>query len=209
MSFIELVFHLLAPGRPFLMNWHIQALAYVLEQVRLGRIKRLIINLPPRFLKSHIASIALPAFALGHAPSKRIMVISYGLDLATKFTYESSMVMSSRRYKAIFPGTRLLRRNDSEIVTSRNGYRLATSIDGPLTGRGADLIVVDDPHKLSDAESDKKLEHVSRFTGTPSCREWMTPKMAPSLLSCSGYTLMICAARSYSILMVGPNCGFR
>ena len=162
-SFIELVFHLLAPGRPFLMNWHIQALAYVLEQVRLGRIKRLIINLPPRFLKSLVASVALPAFALGHDPTKRILVISYGLDLATKFAYESGMVMSSPRYKAIFPGTRLMRSNDSEIVTTRNGYRLATSIDGPLTGRGADLIVIDDPHKLSDAESDKKLEHVGEI----------------------------------------------
>jgi hypothetical protein len=62
-SFIELVFHLLAPGRPFLMNWHIRALAYHFEQVRLGKIKRLIINLPPRFLKSLISSIAFPAFA--------------------------------------------------------------------------------------------------------------------------------------------------
>src|SRR6478609_5044273 len=95
-SFFAAVFDLLAPGRPFLMNWHIQALAYVLEQVRLGRIKRLIINLPPRFLKSLVASVALPAFALGHDPTKRILVISYGLDLATKFAYESGMVMSSR-----------------------------------------------------------------------------------------------------------------
>ena len=139
-SFIELVFQLLAPGRPFFMNWHIQALAYVLEQVRLGTIKRLIINLPPRFLKSIVASVALPAFALGHDPTEQVLVISYGLDLATKFAYKSGMVMSSRRYKAIFPGTRLMRSNNSEIVTTRNGYRLASSIDGPLTGRGADLI---------------------------------------------------------------------
>ena len=72
------------------MNWHIQALAYDLEQVRLGRIKRLIINLPPRFLKSLIASIAFPAFVLGHDPTKRIIVISYGLELATKFAYDSA-----------------------------------------------------------------------------------------------------------------------
>lgn len=57
-SFIELVFNLLSPGRPFRMNWHILAVAHVLEQVRLGKIKRLIINLPPRFLKSLISSVA-------------------------------------------------------------------------------------------------------------------------------------------------------
>ena len=67
-SFIEAVFNLLNPGRRFFMNWHILALAYHLEQVRLGRIKRLIINLPPRFLKSLISSIAFPAFVLGHDP---------------------------------------------------------------------------------------------------------------------------------------------
>ena len=87
-SFIEAVFNLLNPGRPFLMNWHIRPLAYHLEQVRLGRIKRLIINLPPRFLKSLISSIAFPAFVLGHDPTKRLLVISYGLELADKFAYD-------------------------------------------------------------------------------------------------------------------------
>ena len=102
-SFIESVFNLLNPGRPFLMNWHILALAYHLELVRLGRIKRLIINLPPRFLKSLISSIAFPAFFLGHDPTRRVLVISYGLELAAKFAHEPHIVMTSDRYKAIFP----------------------------------------------------------------------------------------------------------
>ena len=96
-SFIEAIFDLLAPGRPFFMNWHIRALAYHLEQVRLGRIKRLIINLPPRFLKSLISSIAFPAFVLGHDPTKRLLVISYGLELADKFAYDSHRLESTRR----------------------------------------------------------------------------------------------------------------
>src|SRR5690242_15509206 len=94
-SFIELVFSLLAPGRPFWMNWHIRALAYYLEQVRRGKIRCLIINLPPRFLKSIIASIAFPAYVLGHDPTKRIIAISYGLGLAIKFAGDSHTVMSS------------------------------------------------------------------------------------------------------------------
>jgi hypothetical protein len=147
-SFIEAVFYMLAPGRPFFMNWHIRRLAYYLEQVRLGRIKRLIINLPPRFLKSVISSIAFPAFVLGHDPTKRLLVISYGLELADKFAYDSHRLMSSGLYKDIFPGTRLARNAASEIVTTRGGYRFGTSIDGSLTGRGGDIIIIDDPLKL-------------------------------------------------------------
>ncbi len=160
-SFIEAVFNLLNPGRPFFMNWHIRRLAYYLEQVRLGRIKRLIINLPPRFLKSVISSIAFPAFVLGHDPTKRLLVISYGLELADKFAYDSHRLMSSGLYKDIFPGTRLSRNAASEFVTTRGGYRFGTSIDGSLTGRGGDIIIIDDPLKLSDAESDNKREHVN------------------------------------------------
>jgi predicted phage terminase large subunit-like protein len=160
-SFIEAVFNLLAPGRPFLMNWHIRTLAYHLEQVRLGRIKRLIINLPPRFLKSLISSIAFPAFVLGHDPTKRLLVISYGLELAAKFAHDSHILMSSGLYKGTFPGTRIARNAASEIVTTRGGHRFGTSLDGSVTGRGGDIIIIDDPLKLSDAESDSKREHVN------------------------------------------------
>ena len=160
-SFIEAVFNLLAPGRPFFMNWHILALAYHLEQVRLGLIKRLIINLPPRFLKSLISSIAFPAFVLGHDPTKRLLVISYGLELAAKFAHDSHILMSSGLYKGIFTGTRIARNAASEIVTTRGGHRFGTSLDGSITGRGGDIIIIDDPLKLSDAESDIKREHVN------------------------------------------------
>jgi hypothetical protein len=118
-SLIEAAFNLLNPGRSFFMNWHIRVLAYYLEQVRLGRIKRLIINLPPRFLKSLIASIAFPAFVLGHDPTRRVLVITYGLDLADKFAYDSHRLMSSDLYKGIFPHTRIARNAAAEIVTTR------------------------------------------------------------------------------------------
>jgi predicted phage terminase large subunit-like protein len=160
-SFIEAVFNLLNPGRPFFMNWHILALAYHLEQVRLGRIKRLIINLPPRFLKSLISSIAFPAYVFGHDPTKRFLVVSYGLELAAKFAHDPHVLMSSGLYKAIFPGTRIARNAASEIVTTRGGHRFGTSLDGSVTGRGGDIIIIDDPLKLSDAESDSKREHVN------------------------------------------------
>ena len=77
-SFFRKGFHTLVPGTSFQMNWHIHALAFALEQVRLGKIKRLIINMPPRSLKSVMTSVSFPAFVQGHDPTKRVIVVSYG-----------------------------------------------------------------------------------------------------------------------------------
>jgi hypothetical protein len=75
-SFIHKTHHTLTPGSSLDMNFHINALAYHLELVRLGEIKRLIINMPPRSLKSLITSVAFPAFVLGHDPTKRLIVVN-------------------------------------------------------------------------------------------------------------------------------------
>jgi predicted phage terminase large subunit-like protein len=148
-----------------LMNWHIEAMAYHLEQVRLGRIKRLIINLPPRYLKSLVTSVAFPAFVLGHDPTKRVIIVSYGSDLAVKFANDCRTIINSPRYKSIFPGLQIsrIKNTESEIATTRGGFRLATSVDGSLTGRGGHIMIIDDPLKPSDASSDIKREHVNTW----------------------------------------------
>jgi predicted phage terminase large subunit-like protein len=163
LSFIRMSFDLLAHGEPLLPNWHIEAMAYQLEQVQLGRIKRLIINVPPRYLKSHVTSVAFPAFVLGHDPTIRLIVASYGSDLAVKLANDCRTIINSPRYKSIFPGLQIsrMKNTESEIATTRGGFRLATSVDGSLTGRGGDIIIIDDPLKPSDASSDAKREHVN------------------------------------------------
>src|ERR1700719_2375381 len=83
-GFIERSFYELNPATPFKDNWHIDVLAHELEQVRLGKTKRLIINVPPRSLKSHCASIAFPAWILGHQPSAQVICVSYAQDLSDK-----------------------------------------------------------------------------------------------------------------------------
>ena len=80
--FAQLCFCKLNPQAAFLPNWHIEVIAAKLAAVRAGRIRRLIINLPPRHLKSLLASIAFPAWCLGHDPSAQILSVSYGQDLA-------------------------------------------------------------------------------------------------------------------------------
>ncbi len=158
-------FHILMPNKPLLMNWHIEAIAYALEKVWRGESRRLIINLPPRYLKSSITSVAFPAFLLGNDPTKRVIVISYGGDLAVKLANDCRAIINSPRYKSVFPGLQIsrLKNTESEIVTTRGGFRLATSIDGSVTGRGGDVIIIDDPLKPSDASSDIKREHVNEW----------------------------------------------
>lgn len=82
LSFVQVTFDMLNPRSLLSLNWHIEAMAFHLEQVRLGKIKRLIINLPPRSLKSIVTSVAFPAYVLGDDPTKKIIVASYGSELA-------------------------------------------------------------------------------------------------------------------------------
>jgi predicted phage terminase large subunit-like protein len=161
-SFGRKCFHVLAPSAIFQMNWHICAIAHYLEQVRLGKIKRLIITVPPRSLKSIMCSVAFPAFVLGHDPTKRLIVVSYGADLAIKHGNDFRAVVNSVEYRAIFPGMRIsaMKNTQTEVVTTQNGFRLANSVDGALTGRGGDIIIIDDPIAALAALSQKSREHV-------------------------------------------------
>ena len=101
-SFIHRSFLELNPQTPFLSNWHIELLAAKLEEVRRGTCKRLIINIPPRHLKSHTASIAFPAWLLGHQPAKQILCVSYARDLSEKLARDSRNLMTSPFYEALF-----------------------------------------------------------------------------------------------------------
>jgi predicted phage terminase large subunit-like protein len=161
-SFVRKMFHVLNPSATFYMNWHICAIAHYLEQVRLGKIKRLIITVPPRSLKSIMGSVAFPAFVLGHDPTKRLIVASYSADLAIKHGNDFRTVVNSAPYRAIFPAMRIsgIKNTQAEVVSTLNGSRLAISVDGTLTGRGGDIIIIDDPIAALAARSQKSRDHV-------------------------------------------------
>lgn len=164
-SFVRKVFHTLSPGQQFVPGWHLDALAYQLERVHRGEIRRLIINMPPRSLKSITASVAFPAFVLGHDPTQRIICASYSGELANKHSNDFRAVLNSAWYQATFPGTRIGRYKDSEteIELTRRGFRLATSVGGTLTGRGGRILLIDDPLKPLDAMSDAKRNAVNEW----------------------------------------------
>jgi predicted phage terminase large subunit-like protein len=159
-AFVEYVFGLLRPGIPFKPNWHIDAMAHKVSQVASGEVKRLIIAVPPRHLKSIIASVALPAWYLGHNPSERVVCVSYSAELAKTHANDFRRVVTDPTYQAVFPKMVVARETDSEIHTTLRGRRYATSIQGTLTGRGGNLFIIDDPLKPGDAISQVNRERV-------------------------------------------------
>ena len=153
-TFAGRCFYDLNPQTDLAMNWHLEVIAAKLTEVRQGKIRRLVINLPPRHLKSLMASIAFPAWCLGLDPTAQILCVSYAQDLADKLARDCRGIMTSPWYRQIFR-TRLAphRQAVQEFITTGQGYRLATSTGGVLTGRGADIILIDDPLKPEEALS--------------------------------------------------------
>jgi hypothetical protein len=162
-SFLYRCFLHLNPGAQFLPNWHIRAIAHQLERIRRGEITRLIINLPPRYLKSITVSVAFPAFLLGLAPRRRIITISYGDELSAKHSSDFRSVVNSLWYQRAFPEMRIARNTEGELVTTKRGFRRTTSVSGTLTGLGGDLIILDDPQKPIDAQSETRRNSVNQW----------------------------------------------
>lgn len=155
-SFVVKTFREVSGGTEYLDNWHVDVICHSLEAVARGEKHRLIINLPPRYMKSIICSVALPAFLLGHNPQERLLCVSYADELAAKLALDCRRVMESAWYREIFPRTRLLpgRRGICDFETTFGGGRFSTSVGGVITGRGGNWLIVDDPIKPADAFSD-------------------------------------------------------
>src|ERR1700728_4891899 len=149
MPFVERSFYELNPQAMFSSSPHTEVMTSRLEACREGKSRRLIVNQPPRSLKSHAVSVAFPAWLLGHNPATQIICASYGQDLADKHARDCRTLMMSRFYQRLFPRTRLSsdKQSVNEFMTTAQGFRLSSSIGGVLTGRGADIIILDDPLK--------------------------------------------------------------
>src|SRR5215470_153573 len=187
--FAQRCFSELNPVAGFAENWHLEVIAAKLTAVQEGKIRRLIINLPPRHLKSLMASVAFPAWCLGHHPSAQILCVSYAQELADKLARDCRHVMTSSWYRQLFP-TRLAahRQAVQEFITTRQGFRLATSTGGVLTGRGADIILIDDPLKPDEALSEIQRQAANDRLITRSTAGSTTSSRERSSSSCSGCT---------------------
>jgi predicted phage terminase large subunit-like protein len=148
-------FSTVAPGIEYLHNWHIDLITDYLIACKNGDIDRLIINIPPRLLKSISVAVAFPAWLLGHNPSEQIMCASYSKELAHKHSLDCRLVVESQWYQEIFPQTQLVsdQNTKTKFVTTRRGFRIATSVGGTATGEGGNFLIVDDPVSAQQADS--------------------------------------------------------
>lgn len=149
-SFMEFVKEMW-PG--FIHGRHHALMAKKFEEIAAGKCKRLIINMPPRHTKSEFASYLLPAWYLGKFPNRKIIQTSNTAELAVGFGRKVRNLVDGERYAKIFPNVAL--RHDSKAAgrwaTNANGDYFAIGVGGTVTGKGADLLIIDDPHSEQEA----------------------------------------------------------
>ena len=160
--FFQLAFRLLHPGVPYLHNWSIDVLGEALVRCHRREVKRLIINMPPRSLKSMCTSIAFPAWMLGVQPESKIMCIAGHKGLAQEQHELTHLLMCHPRYRALFPHVRV-GEAAGRLTLAQGGFRAAFTPSGAITGRGADVIIIDDPQSAHDADNPQKSEAIRHW----------------------------------------------
>ena len=137
----------------FIFGRHHAIMAQKFEEIASGKLKRLIINMPPRHTKSEFASYLLPAWYLGKYPGRKIIQSSNTAELAVGFGRKVRNLVDSEKYTKVFPNVSL--RHDSKAAgrwsTNMNGEYFAIGVGGTVTGKGADLLIIDDPHSEQEA----------------------------------------------------------
>ena len=163
-EFFKKSFEITDPGTKLEEAPYLKVMCAYTEQVALGKEKKLIFNIPPRYGKSKILSNAFPAFCLGLNPSAKIMHITYSDELSADLAINCKKIMESQWYQKLFPNTRIDPKKSSatDFRTTKNGEKFSTTIHGAITGRGADLIIIDDPLKASDVNSSER-ENVNKI----------------------------------------------
>jgi len=162
-SFFRKVFHTVYPEKAYMHGDHINLLCMRLIRGLQEDQTKLIINLPPRSLKSLLVSVALPAYLLGRKPGTQILVVSYSDVLGKTLTDQFRRVIEADWYRALFPDLKFTINTDNKAVTHRNGFRHAISVGGSLTGVGGDIIILDDPMKPDEAASEMQRESVKNW----------------------------------------------
>jgi len=143
----------------FIEGRHHKKIAEKFNDIANKKIKRLIINMPPRHTKSEFASFLLPAWMVGRKPNLKIIQSTHTTELAIRFGRKAKTLMDSPEYKQCFK-TRL--REDSQAAgkweTEQGGEYYAAGVGSAITGRGADLLIIDDPHSEQDALNMSSME---------------------------------------------------
>ncbi len=180
--FVELMFSTLYPGQKLVYASYLELIASVLMRVGQGKYRNVVINLPPRHMKSALASILYPAWRLGCDPTVKFICISYGDDLAHELSAQTRKIMRSPLYKLIFPGTILDKSAVDHIRTTMGGYRYATAVGSDITGFGADEIIIDDPVQPEDALSERVKQQLRDWVNSSVYTRFNDPSQGAMVL---------------------------
>ena len=145
----------------FIEGRHHRVIAEKLELIAQGKLKRLIVNMPPRHSKSEFASYLMPAWFLGRNPKLKIIQATHNTELAVRFGRKVRDLLEDSQYKDVFPNSEL--KSDSKAAgrweTEQGGEYFAAGVGAAVTGRGADLFIIDDPHSEQDALSQSAFDN--------------------------------------------------
>lgn len=165
-DYIKQAWPILEPAVDYMHNWHIDAISEHLEAVTSGQIKRLIINMPPRYMKSIAVSVMWPSWVWCKLPTSRWIFASYSSSLSTKHSIDRRTIMQSPWYQERW-GDQFRLSADQNIKTeytnNRRGHMIATSVGGTATGKGGDFVIVDDPVNPKAAQSDTLRNEANTF----------------------------------------------
>ena len=162
-EFSRRAWHIVEPKSIYKHGWHIDAISEHLEAVKMGQIRDLLITIPPRCMKSRLGAVFFPSWLWIDNPEKRFIYASHSASLSKRDSIATRLVVQSEWYRREFGISWTMSEDQNEKMRFKNtaeGYRIATSIGGGATGEGGDVLVVDDPHKVIEAESEAKRKEV-------------------------------------------------
>jgi predicted phage terminase large subunit-like protein len=184
-EFVRQAWLIVEPSTPFVPGWHIDAIIEHLEAVSRGQIRNLLINVPPRHMKSLLVSVFWPAWEWLRWPERRWLYSSYAATLSTRDSLNCRRLIESPWYQSRW-GHVFALTGDQNAKTrfdnNRSGYRLSTSVGGSVTGEGGDRIVCDDPHKVDEVESDSVRKSTITWWGRVMSTRVNDPKTAARIV---------------------------
>ena len=165
-SFIEQAWRVIEPGIDYVDNWHIHLIGEYMEAINTGQIQRLIINIPPRHMKSIEVTVCYPVWTWIKHPEKRFIKVSYSDSLSRKHNIIARDIINSPWYQENWGGVFKLKNDvnrQDEFKNNHQGFMLSTSTGGALTGEGGDVIIIDDPQNPLMANSETEREASVNF----------------------------------------------
>lgn len=163
-TFVRKSFPALHPFTEFQDNWHLDALAYRLQRVSEGNTRLLSIEMPPRSLKSLMCSVMFPVWLIGKNPGMTVVTAHRNKDLAVDLSNKSRKLMADPFIQSVFPTFKSLSKDtETEINTKAGGGRIAFWVDGGATGRGGDVLIMDDLLDASDADNENACQQVNHW----------------------------------------------